>query len=252
MPDYGWDTAGWVGDPMASAVTSHYGNGFWIRYFSPSPGANVIDGSSSGANNEIGAMSSHGSHHLATISEPTQSRLAAGGATGRTYGTNDAATLISSILQVWEWVSAVSIPSQLMCYLCMEQSSSLATAYWDAWAAYVNTAEVSGAFPFYAALYCNPDSPEPNCSVVSAASGTSSCAGIWTSTPEPCSRCLTRFADLSGWAGVPCSGLHTYMWQYAEYNGCGSDTCGNKVLPAVVDLDAASTEWQALDRMLSF
>jgi hypothetical protein len=242
MTDYGFDTASAVTDAIASAATGYYGNGAWIRYFDPSPNATTISSSKSNAQSEVSAMTAYGGHHLCPITEPSQSNLETG---STSLGASDASTFLTAVQNVVDWTS-IGLPGSLVCYLCLESGNNLSTDYWNGWATTVNAYSLRGT-PFYAGLYINPTNSSGACSTVAEAGPGEECYAIWTSTPEPCSRCLTKFADLSGWLGTACSGLPSYMWQYGEYPGCAS--CGY-TLPAPVDLDAISSEYSALDYML--
>lgn len=253
MTDYGFDTASTVTNSLASAAVGHYGLGAWIRYFDPTPGASTISSSSGTAVGEVDAMKANGAHHLCPITEPYQTRLSTGGSTGHSYGVSDASTFITAMADVVEW-TGISVPNSLICYLCLESGYGLAVDYWNGWATTINSAVFVGAEPLYAGLYLNPSTSSGACSTVASAGSGEECYAIWTSTPEPCSRCLTPFSQLSGWSGTPCSSLPSYMWQYAEAGsaGCYSPTCGYIELPANVDLDAISAEYGGLGQMFSF
>jgi hypothetical protein len=249
MPDYGFDTASTVTNTLASEAVGQFGNGFWIRYFSPSPAANVINSSKANAQAEVAAMFDNGAHHLGVVSEPTQSRLGTSGSTGTSYGTQDATTLINSILNVMSWLG-LSVPSSgLWCYLGLEEENPLSSAYWNAWAEYINQYDYGGEYPFFAGLYCSPPAAPPNCSTIAAAPSTATCWGVWSSEPEPCAGCTATFGTI-GWDADNCSGFSTYQWQYSEKGSCLS-TCG-KTINANVDLDEAATDLNALDTMFYF
>jgi hypothetical protein len=250
MTDYGFDTASTVNGSLAASATSQFGNGFWVRYFSPSPAANVINSSSANANSEISAMFAYGAHHLAPVSEPTQSRLSTTGSTGSSYGYADAVTFVNALINVYTWVAPLQLPAALYCYLGLESGTALSGAYWGAWAGYINGYNYAGGQPFFAALYCNPSSNQPNCSTIAAAAAGRNCFGIWSSEPEPCARCTERFGTDNSWSAAYCTNFHTILWQYAEKGGCAA-SCG-KTINANIDLDAGHSEYGDLGLMFSF
>jgi len=249
MPDYGFDTASTVTNSLASSAVGQFGNGFWIRYFSPSPAANVLNSSKANAQAEVAAMFNNGARHVSVVSEPSQSRLGTSGSTGTSYGTADATTLINSIKNVISWLG-LSIPTDgLYCYLGLEAENPLAGAYWNAWATYINEYEYGGEAPFYAGLYCSPPAAPPNCSTIAAAPAAAYCYGVWSSEPEPCAGCTASFGTI-GWDADNCSGFDTYMWQYSEKGSCLS-VCG-ETIRANVDVDEAAIDLNALDTMFYF
>jgi hypothetical protein len=248
MPDYGFDTSSQVTNSLANTAVTQFGNGFWIRYFSPSPAAHAIDTSSTNAQSEKTAMHNYGAHHLAPVSEPYQYRLGTTGSTGTSYGTHDATIFVDALKNVRSW-AGLTMPPALFCYLGLEASSPLSSAYWNAWARYINTYQYGGSYPFYAGLYCSPRAAPPNCSIIHAAPPVALCFGVWSSEPEPCSECTERFSNRP-WDAYDCSGFTTMLWQYAEKGSCRS-VCG-KTIEANVDLDAATIEHGALGTMFSF
>ncbi len=249
MPDYGFDTASTVTNALASSAVAQFGNGFWIRYFSPTPAANVINSSSANAKAEVAAMFNNGAHHLGVVSEPTQSRLGTTGSSGTSFGTQDATTMINSIKNVISWLGLAIPASGLYCYLGLEASSPLSSAYWNAWATFVNQATLNSTSPFFAGLYCSPPAAPPNCSTIAAAPVAAQCFSVWSSEPEPCSGCTAAFGTI-GWDADNCGGVPTYQWQYSEKGSCLS-SCG-KTINANVDLDQAAIDLDALDTMFMF
>jgi hypothetical protein len=186
-------------------------------------------------------MYNHGAHHLAPVSEPSQSRLATTGSTGSSYGYADAVTFTNALVNVYGWVGPLVLPNQLNCYLGLEASTSLSGAYWGAWAGVVNGYQLNGIAPFFACLYCS--------TIAGAASGRA-CYGIWSSEPEPCARCTERFGTDNSWSAAYCTNFITYLWQYAEKGGCAS-SCG-KTINANVDLNAGHSEDDDLGTMFYF
>jgi hypothetical protein len=220
----GYDTAGSVLGVYASAHSVFGADpNFWLRYFSPSPYATVVD--SDMTNDCLGVWDS-GGHYLGPISAPVQTRLAGSAA----EGSADAETFCTAIYETWLGVGPLDMPSngQLYCWLDQEAGSSLSVNYWTAWAEYVGGYDfnASGTLPLYPCLYCDPPSPYPNCSTLAVFSA----SAVWSSEPESCS--WASLTDPPSWQADSCSTVTTEVWQYVE-QGPPGDECYS----ADVDLD---------------
>jgi hypothetical protein len=224
----GYDTAGPIQDTYVSA-RNEFGRApaFWIRYFSPSPAADIF--ADDPVSESLGAWDS-GGPFVGCVSAPYQSRLSGSAAEGLA----DAQTYAASLLAAWDAVAQLKLPlnNQLWCYLDQEYSTGLSLSYWDAWANYL--AEYNFAnlhtYPLYPAIYCDPFSPYPNCSVLAAATGVNIPASVWSSEPEPCG----SLASPPGYDADECSSVSkskvgTHLWQFGEQDACG--------FSANVDLD---------------
>lgn len=247
MTDYGFDTASTVTSALAGSATSEFGNGFWGRYFSPSPGASVINSSSSNANAEWNAMAGHGAHHLFVITEPSQARLATTGSTGSSYGYQDAVSTINAVLNVYGWVAPLQLPTLLYIYLGLEANNDVSGAYWGAWAGYINGYQYAGGYPFAACLYCSPGTGNACATLAGAASGRGAWA-IWSSEPEPCARCSEKFGADNSWSAHYCTNFITMLWQFGEATGCAGSPC-NHPFSANFDIDAGHSEYSDLSTM---
>jgi hypothetical protein len=222
----GYDTAGEIQSTYASAH-SEFGADpqFWVRYFNPSPAADLFE--SDPVSESEGAWAS-GGHYVGCVSAPTQSRLSGSAAEGQADAQSFAAAMLSS----YQAVGPMKLPStnQLWCFLDQEYSTSLSSAYWDAWAYYIAEYNFDGlgTYPLYPCLYCDPDSPYPNCSTIAAASGVEVPAAVWASEPEPCG----GVSNPPSWDADSCSAAPTLLWQFGEQGACGYS--------ANVDLDMAA------------
>lgn len=230
----GYDTAGLVQNTGASAL-SEFGENpqFWIRYFSPSPAADVVNSSVSGANAECSGVWKYNNDSpcLGVVSAPTQSRLSGSAA----EGVADAQTYTAALAYVFDNVTPLDMPSngELWCWLDQEASTSMSDAYWSNWASTVNGYKL-GIYHLYAGLYCDPPAAPPNCSVIDAYVGTSSrCYAVWSSEPELDSYCSGGIKSAPSWAADSCASVTTYLWQYSEQGVCS--------FKANVDLDEART-----------
>jgi hypothetical protein len=222
----GYDTAGQIQDTYVSAF-DEFGEhpAYWIRYFSPSPAADIF---SDNALAECEGAWASGGHFVGCVSAPIQSRLSGSAAEGLA----DAQTYAASLLAAYYDVVPLYLPSnnQLWCFLDQEYSTSLSLSYWDAWANYIanyNFANL-GTYPLYPGLYCTPDSPYPNCSTIAAATGLNVPVSVWSSEPEPCGTLL----DEPAYDAEECSAAPTHLWQFGEQGACGYS--------ANVDLDLAN------------
>ena len=214
----GYDTAGTI-QSVGPGALSEFGENpnFWIRYLSPSPAADCVNSSASGAVNEgIGLWDYSTSHSLGVISAPEQSDLSGSSAQGQA----DAQQYMASLVYVYDNVGPLQYPtnSTLYCWLDQEASTSLSAGYWTGWATYVH----NYAAQTYSALYCDPDAAPPNCSVVDNYNGTSSvCNAVWSNEPEYTSACAGGLASPPAWAAEACSSVPTRLWQYVEQGVCG-------------------------------
>jgi hypothetical protein len=227
----GYDTAGPIHETYVSA-RDEFGRdpAFWIRYFSPSPAADIF--ADDAVAESAGAWAS-GGPYVGCVSAPYQSRLSGSAAEGLA----DAQTYCASMLAAWNSVAQLKLPAsnQLWCYLDQEYSTPLSQSYWNAWAHYI--AEYNFAnlrtYPLYPALYCDPLSPFPNCSVLAAATGVNIPASVWASEPEPCGGLASPPAfDADECSAVSRSKVPSHLWQYGEQVGCGYS--------ANVDLDVGN------------
>lgn len=216
----GYDTAGPIHDTYVSAH-EEFGRdpAFWIRYFSPSPAADIF--ADAAVAESAGAWAS-GGPYVGCVSAPYQSRLSGSFAEGLA----DAQTYAASMLAAWNAVAQLKLPAsnQLWCYLDQEYSTSLSQSYWDAWANYIaeyNFADLR-TYPLYPAIYCDPFSPFPNCSVLAAAKGVNIPASVWASEPEPCGSLGSPPAfDADECSSVSRSKAPSHLWQFGEQVGCG-------------------------------
>jgi hypothetical protein len=227
MTVVGYDTAGEIQNTYASAY-DEFGvdPDFWIRYFSPSPYADVFE--SDPTDECIGAWES-GGPQIGCIMAPDQSNLTSSSAQGQ----SDAETFCAAIYSAYTSVGPLQTPSDgaLWVWLDQEASTSLSLDYWNGWANYVAGYEFDnvGTEPLYAGLYCDPDSPYPNCSTIGT-SGASTCWAVWSSEPEPCG----SIADPPSWDAETCAAAPTRVWQFGEQGACG--------LSANVDLDESGPD----------
>jgi hypothetical protein len=230
----GYDTAGEIQNTYSSAH-SEFGTdpSFWVRYFSPSPAADLF--SSDPSSESLGAWDS-GGPYVSCVSAPSQSRLSGSTAEGQA----DAQSMCASMLSAWNAVGPLKLPSnnELWCWLDQEYSTSLSLSYWDGWANYIanyNFASL-GTYPLFPALYCDPNSPYPNCTTIAQATGLNIPVAVWSSEPEPCG----GIASPPSWNADSCtsvssSSVTTKLWQYGEQGACGYS--------ANVDVDVAAPGW---------
>jgi hypothetical protein len=214
----GYDTAGPIQDIYVSAHDEFGANpGFWIRYFTPSPAADLFNHDALAESR--GAWDSGGAF-VGCISAPRQSRLSGSAAEGHA----DAQAFVAALLTAYHAVRPLLLPSngQLYCWLDQEYSTSLSSSYWNAWANYIadyNFADL-GTYPLYPGLYCDPYSPYPNCSTIAKSRGVDRPVAIWSSEPEPCGS-LTRPPH---WKADVCATVPTRLWQFGEQNACNFST----------------------------
>jgi hypothetical protein len=221
----GYDTAGPIQDTYQSAF-DEFGEppAYWIRYFSPSPAADLFSGDPVA---ECEGAWASGGHYVGCVSAPYQSRLSGSAAEGLA----DAQSFAASMLFAWDVVGPLKLPvnNQLWCFLDQEYSTSLSLSYWDAWANYIANYNFANlrTYPLYPALYCDPFSPYPNCSTIAAAKGLNVPASVWSSEPEPCGTLRNHpvFEPDNCWT-VP-----SHLWQFGEQDACGYS--------ANVDVDVA-------------
>jgi hypothetical protein len=227
----GYDTAGEIQNTYVSAH-DEFGvdPAFWLRYFTPSPAADIFSGDP--VSECQGAWAS-GGRYVGCICAPTQARLSGSSAEGQA----DAQSMCASMLSAYYAVGPLLLPSNnmLYCYLDQEYSTSLSLDYWDGLANYIANYNFAGlgTYPLYPALYCDPYSPYPNCSTIAEATGLNIPAAVWSSEPEPCG----SIADPPSWDADECSSVSsskvpTKLWQFGEQTACG--------LSANVDLDVGA------------
>ena len=223
----GYDTAGEIQNTYVAAHNEFGANpNFWVRYFSPSPAADLFNNDPSAEC--IGAWDS-GGPHVGCVSAPSQSRLSGTSAEGLA----DAQTFAAAIQSAYHAVSQLHLPSnnELYCWLDQEYSTTLSLSYWDAWANYIanyNFANL-GTYPLFPALYCTPDSPYPNCSTIAKATGLDIPAAVWSAEWEPCG----TLKNPPAWDAQSCATVPTKLWQFGEQGACGYS--------ANVDLDMGAS-----------
>jgi hypothetical protein len=229
----GYDTAGEIQNTYASAY-SEFGTdpAFWIRYFNPSPAADLL---SSDASAECSGAWDSGGHYIGCISAPTQSRLSGSTAEGQA----DAQSTAASMLSAYDAVGPLDLPSngQLWVWLDQEYSTSLSLDYWDGWANYIANYNFAGlgTYPLYPGLYCDPYSPYPNCSTIAQATGLNIPVAVWSSEPEPCGGIKSPPSfDADECSAVSSSTVATKLWQFGEQGACGYS--------ANVDCDLGATD----------
>jgi hypothetical protein len=230
----GYDTAGEIQNTYVGAA-DEFGEapGYWIRYFSPSPAADIF---SSDPTAECEGAWASGGPFIGCISAPEQSDLGSGSG----QGLLDAQTFAASMLSAYNTVGPLDLPSnnELWAFLDQEYSTSLSTGYWDAWSNYIanyNFADLD-TYPLFPALYCTPDSPFPNCSVIAAATGLDVPVTVWSAVPEPCGTLEDNPAyDPEECSTYTSSTVPSNLWQFGEQGVCGYS--------ADVDLDVADVTY---------
>jgi len=232
----GYDCADTITNQYRPA--SVYGTpAFWLRYFSPSPSATVVNVSSSNASSECDAAWDSGGKYIGPICAPTQSRLSSN---SYSEGQADAQTFASALLQVYLWVAPFNLPTNgvVYCWLDQEPSTSLSSNYWNGWGSYIDgyNWNFTGTYPLFSCLYCNPCAPYPNCSTVNNPNN-HVCWSIWSQQPQKC----YTVSNPPPWSAEACSntcagsysGPATQLWQFRiqiDY-----PTCTN--LSTAVDMD---------------
>ena len=216
----GYDTAGQIQNTYVSA-RNEFGRApaFWIRYFSPSPAADIF--ADDPVSESLGAWDS-GGPFVGCVSSPYQSRLSGSFAEGQA----DAQTYAASMLAAWNAVAQLKLPTtnQLWCFLDQEYSTGLSLSYWDAWASYLANYNFANlhTYPLYPAVYCDPFSPYPNCSVFAVATGVKVPAAVWSSEPEPCGTLKHRpNFDAQQCSSAARTKVPSHLWQFGEQGGCG-------------------------------
>lgn len=223
----GYDTAGEIQNTYASAYNEFGADpNFWVRYFSPSPAADLFNNDPSA---ECTGAWNSGGPYVGCISAPSQSRLSGTSAEGLA----DAQTFAAAIQSAYYAVGPLNLPTnnQLYCWLDQEYSTTLSLSYWDAWANYIanyNFASL-GTYPLYPALYCTPDSPYPNCTTIAKATGLDIPAAVWSAEWEPCG----TLKNPPAWDAQACAAVPTKLWQFGEQGACGYS--------ANVDLDMGAS-----------
>ena len=136
----GYDTAGKIEHTYPSAHSEfHASPAFWIRYFTPSPAADLFNDDALAESR--GAWDS-GGRFVGCISAPVQSRLSGSAAEGQA----DAQAFASAMLAAYHAVGQMQLPAngQLYCWLDQEYSTSLSSNYWNAWADYLANYNFAG------------------------------------------------------------------------------------------------------------
>ena len=216
----GFDTAGPVHRTFQSA-RREFGQPprYWIRYFSPSPAADIF--ADAAVAESAGAWDS-GGPFVGCVSSPSQYRLSGSFAEGQA----DAQAYAASMLAAWNVVAQLKLPAnnQLWCFLDQEYSTGLSLSYWNGWANYIANYNFANlhTYPLYPAIYCDPFSPYPNCSVFAAATGVNIPASVWASEPEPCGSLANPPAfNADECSSVSRSKVRSHLWQFGEQVGCG-------------------------------
>jgi hypothetical protein len=228
----GYDTAGEIQNTYAAAHSEFGADpNFWLRYFAPSPYADVVE--SDPTSECVGAWES-GGPRIGPIMAPDQANLASSSA----QGLADAESFCAAIYSTFTSVGPLQTPANGMiyCWLDQEYSTTLSLDYWNGWADYVAGYKFAnvGTRPLYACLYCDPYSPYPNCTTIGA-SGAAPCHAVWSSEPEPCG----SLANSPSWNADACAAVPTKVWQYGEQGACGYS--------ANVDLDTGAPDFNEGD-----
>ena len=230
----GFDTASLVQEQVPAAITKWGKPNFWIRYFSPS-NYTTVNSSELNAIKECRAVWQANSAYpyLGAVSTPVASHLSGSSATGHA----DAQTYINALIYTYGHVPPLFFPTnwQLYTWLDQEASTALSLAYWNGWAGFINLYSYLGHVPFYAALYCNPTAPPPNCSIIQNASAYT-CFGVWASGPLKCSN---NIGSPPAWAPKHCSVIATKLWQFWDEGP--APLCGNT--PANVDQNVSASSF---------
>jgi hypothetical protein len=244
----GFDTAGYTYNDILPLQGKWGTPSFWIRYFSPSPQANVIDISAANANNEVRAMWDGGARYLSPICAPTQSRLTTLGDAGYLFGVQDANTFGNAIMNTYFNVPPLRLPTFLGVYLDLEPGvGNLSPTYWDGFSRTIFTFQFPNGpgqwiQPLYAGLYCGPALYQANCSVVA----NHYCYSIDSFQPQPCPDC-DQFCNQ--WQATPCPNdtPETLIWQMTIQSGC-QQTCARGSYPHG-DTDQAKNTQVTVDTM---
>ena len=226
----GYDCAAAIQDVYQSAHNEEGRDpGFWLRYFTPSPDADIF---ADDAESECIAAWDSGGHAVGCISAPVPQSLLSG---SEAEGQADAQSFCASMHSAWDQVGPLHLPSnnQLYCWLDQEYGTALSLPYWNGWSLYIanyNFANLK-TYPLFPCVYCTPSSPFANCSTFAQAKGLAIPEAIWVPVPEDCN----GLADPPTWAAESCgssSHVKTKLWQYREEGVCG--------LSAAVDLDVGA------------
>lgn len=236
----GYDCAAAVQDVYVAAHDEFGADpNFWMRYFTPSPDADVFNADPV---TESIAVWDSGSRAIGCISAVVpQSRLAG----SESEGQADAQTFAASMLSAYYAVLPLDLPTnnRLYCWLDQEYSTSLSLPYLDGWALYIANYNFAGlgTYPLYPCVYCTPSAPPPNCSVFAEASGLAVPEAVWTPVPEYCDGLSDPPAvfEAEECSTYTSSRVPTKLWQYAEQGVCG--------FSAAVDLDLGAPGFNNAD-----
>lgn len=228
----GYDTAGKIQDVYSPARAEFNEDpNFWLRYFAPSPYADVVESDPTG---ECAGAWSSGGPRIGAIMAPGQSRLAGSAAEGLA----DAETFCAAVYSTYTSVGPLQTPvnRMLYCWLDQEYATTLSVGYWNGWANYVAGYKFANVkeYPLYPCLYCDPYSPYPNCSTIGR-SDAATCHAVWSSEPEPCG----SLARPPSWHADFCGSVPTRLWQFGEQGACGYSSD--------VDLDMGAPGFNAAD-----
>jgi hypothetical protein len=218
----GFDTGSTVNDVWQGAKAKYGTPLFWIRYFTPTTGHDILNTSQANANSECEAIWSCNSSSpmLGPVSYPVQSTLNGSQSTGSA----DAQMFANAMVAAWLDVAPLEVPNNdtLISWLDLEASYPLSVPYWNGWSYYIDVfngfSSSEYPYPLYTGLYCNPDAAAPNCSTLLKSSY--GCFAVWASAPTECGYSLS---DTPPWKAESCSvagdTTPTYLWQF------GSEDC---------------------------
>jgi hypothetical protein len=215
----GYDTASLVND-VWPGVDGYGKPDFWLRYFTPCY-FTPINTSKTNANTECASIwdSNSSSPMLGPITTPTQSRLSGTASEGQA----DAKSFCSALYLVYMDVGPINLPDnvELYCWLDQEGGTAMSSAYWNAWAGYVDGYSWDDLYPLYACLYCSPGYGGANpCGMIDSSSDVYTPSAIWCAVPQECSNSLK---DTPSWNAGKCSEPATELWQFCDGDGiCNS------------------------------
>jgi hypothetical protein len=127
-------------------------------------------------------------------------------------GYNNGTTFCNTALWYWNQVTPLTLSAQDSLYLYLDQEPSQTTSpsYWNGFADAINGFQWPGnTYPLWAALYCDPSAPQPNCTLSPAPQA------IWSFEPEYCGWCKPFGKEPSGGRPTNCGGHPPVIaWQY--------------------------------------